>query len=95
MIQAREYEVETGKEYLVQIDPTDNHLKLYRADRVDKPLEELNMKNFPHANAFVGDYGNDERFNKIKKAMSKLSKLQLDVSVGHLVKFKVSKNQAE
>ena len=90
MIQAREYEVETGEEYLVQIDPTDNHLKLYSADNVDKPLEDLNMKNFPHANYFVGDYGNAERFEKVKKAMSKM---QLGVSVGHFVKFSLSKKK--
>ena len=73
---------------IVDIDPVDKQVKLYDLKHV--PLIETGMKNFPQANYLAGDYGAPQRLEKVKNAMSKL---QLGISLGHFVTFKLSKKK--
>ena len=72
LFQARQYEVLNGMEYIIQLDPDDGVMKLYTAEDLTTPMEEIGLKSFTEANFFAGNYGATNRLRHFKDELCKL-----------------------
>ena len=62
-VQALQYEVEDGVNYLVKVD--NKVMQLYKAEDPATPLEAIGMKNFPKDNFFAGHFGASQRAERV------------------------------